>query len=183
MQPRLQELDDALRATRAKIETLLESVPHKRWNERPEEGRWTIAELVEHLHRVEKATVRLLALKAIEARERAIGPETSTESVFGALGPMMELVAGRRIASERVAPRGMPADEAHAAVRQSREELHAVLAALDGYALGELRHEHPIFGDIDLYQWILFAVGHERRHLPQLQQAVDAVTKRSEAIE
>jgi hypothetical protein len=175
MHSRLQELDDALRATRAEIEALLDSVPQGRWTQRPEEGRWTIAELVEHLHRVEKGTARLLALKANEARERGIGRETSTSSVLDALDPMMEHVAGKRVSPERVAPRGMPPEEAHRSLQQSRQELHAAIASLDGYALGEMRHEHPIFGDIDLYQWIVFVLGHEQRHLPQLQQAVSAV--------
>ena len=42
----------------------------------------------------------------------------------------------------------------------------------DGLALGEIRHTHLRFGELDLYQWILFVAEHEKRHVAQLRQTL-----------
>ena len=40
----------------------------------------------------------------------------------------------------------------------------------DGLALGEIRHTHLRFGELDLYQWCLFVAEHEKRHVTQLRE-------------
>jgi hypothetical protein len=42
----------------------------------------------------------------------------------------------------------------------------------DGLALGEIRHTHLRFGELDLYQWCLFVAEHEKRHVRQLREVV-----------
>jgi len=49
----------------------------------------------------------------------------------------------------------------------------------DGLALGELRHTHMRFGEIDLYQWILFVGIHERRHTSQLREVAEQLAAAS----
>jgi len=48
----------------------------------------------------------------------------------------------------------------------------AAMESGDGLALGEIRHTHPRFGELDLYQWCLFVAEHEKRHVTQLRGVV-----------
>ena len=38
-----------------------------------------------------------------------------------------------------------------------------------------MRQEHHVFGELDLYQWVLFAGFHERRHTEQLREVAAAL--------
>ena len=44
------------------------------------------------------------------------------------------------------------------------------MEAGDGLALGDIRHTHLRFGELDLYQWCLFVAEHEKRHISQLRE-------------
>ena len=44
----------------------------------------------------------------------------------------------------------------------SREALRAAIVAANGVALGEIKHTHPILGELDLYQWLIFLGEHGR---------------------
>lgn len=54
--------------------------------------------------------------------------------------------------------------------------LRAALAEADGLALGTITHVHPVLGEIDLYQWILFVGQHEERHIGQIVEVVSAAS-------
>ena len=54
--------------------------------------------------------------------------------------------------------------------------LRAALADADGLALGMITHVHPVLGEIDLYQWILFVGQHEARHVAQITEVVSAAS-------
>ena len=53
---------------------------------------------------------------------------------------------------------------------ESRAALDAAIASGDGLALGSIRHTHLRFGELDLYQWLLFVAEHEKRHTIQLRE-------------
>jgi len=170
MHPRITELVTVLDAEREALLAAVERVPADRRDERPAEGVWSVAELLEHLHRVEKGIARLLEKRVAEARAAGLGPETETSSVLGTLDAarLSERVPPR-VAPERVAPRGeMTAAQAMDALLDSRTALRAAVLGADGLALSTLRQEHPVIGDVDLYQWVLFVAYHERRHTAQM---------------
>jgi hypothetical protein len=39
---------------------------------------------------------------------------------------------------------------------------------LAAYDLTHLKYPHPLLGELDMYQWILIAGGHEGRHIAQI---------------
>jgi hypothetical protein len=59
------------------------------------------------------------------------------------------------------------------ALRTSRAELSEAIRVADGLALGTVRFQHTRFGELDLYQWILFIGQHEERHLAQALEIVE----------
>jgi hypothetical protein len=59
----------------------------------------------------------------------------------------------------------------------SRQSLRAAAIAADGLALGEIKHTHPLLGELDLYQWLIFLGQHEARHKKQIERTLNSIPK------
>lgn len=181
MHRRLTELVDFVGAQRTALLDAAAAVPADRWNERPAPGRWSVAELCEHLYMVEHSCARVIAKRAMEARDGNHPAETETSSVLGSLDGRGIADRGERMqVPSRVAPTGSwTAERALEALKRSRDELLDAIRAADGLALGSVRSEHPRLGEIDLYQWILFVGQHEARHRSQLEEIAEQLSAAS----
>ncbi len=175
MQRRLTELAEYADATRAALLGVARAIPAGRFTERPAIGRWSAAELLEHLARVESGCARVIAKRAAGARDAGVGAEREESSMLGALDGRGVTDRSRKLtAPEIVAPAGgFTRQGAFDALTASRTELERAIAGADGLALGEVRHTHVVLGELDLYQWILFVAQHERRHLQQLEEIAE----------
>src|SRR5262245_21122944 len=81
-------------------------------------------------------------------------------------------------ASEAVQPQGgLDANAAWAALEATRQAFREAILSGDGLALGEVVHPrpHPVFGVLNLYQWVAFAGGHEARHTAQIREIAAAM--------
>ena len=175
MHRRLAELVEFLDATRATLLQKAEAIPADRFVQRPVPDRWSAAELLEHLSRVEASCSRVVAKMTAEARTNGVNAEQGESSVLGALDDRHVTDRSRRLeAPSIVAPEGgFTRDRAFEALAESRAQLRRAIAGADGIALGEVHFPHRVFGDLDLYQWILFVGQHEQRHIPQLDEIAD----------
>jgi len=174
MHQRLAELSEHLAKQRHALLDVASTVPDDRWRVRPAEDRWSVSEIFEHLFRVERSATAVVAKRIAKARAEGHPAETETSSVLGTLDEFQVSQLSRKlVAPELVAPTENPDRET--AERQLAESRAALLAAMEqghGLALGEIRHTHLRFGELNLYQWILFVAEHERRHEAQLREVV-----------
>ena len=172
MHSRLAELVEYAQVQRRALVAAVEAIAVEHRSQRPEPDCWSVAEVLEHLHRVERGISRLAAQGIDRARSQGVGPERSTESVLGALDDFGLDRRTRRIeAPGPVSPRGeLSAHQALEALRESRRALLTALSTGDGLALGEITHPHPLLGKLDLYQWVLFVGQHEARHADQIRE-------------
>lgn len=177
MHPRLSEIATYVDAQRDALLAAVRDLPDERWPVRPAPDQWSVSEVCEHLHRVERGSARLIAMRAAEARAAGHAAETDASSVMRCLDFASLTDRSRRLdAPARVAPEGgWTRAAALAALAGSRSELHAAIAAADGLALQGVRHAHPRLGEIDLYQWVLFIGQHEARHLSQVVEIVEGL--------
>jgi uncharacterized damage-inducible protein DinB len=171
MHPRLAELSEYLTAQRRLLLDVASAVPPDNWQTRPAEGRWSVSEIFQHLHQVESSCAAVLAKRIAGARENGHPPEGEAASVLGTLDHLQVSDLRRKlVAPERAQPIENPDREtAQRRLAESRAALEAAMRNGDGLALGEIRHTHLRFGELDLYQWILFVAEHERRHVSQLR--------------
>jgi len=172
MHPRLAELVDYATAQRTALVAAVSTVPEPLRDARMHTGAWSIAEVLEHLHRVESGIARLL-VRTIERRQQAgIPEERDTGSLLNSLDAYDLTRRDRRlVAPDPVAPRGgYSAAQGLAALALSREALLAAIRSGDGLALGGLTFPHPLLGSLDMYQWILFVGQHEARHAAQIAE-------------
>ncbi len=180
MHPRLAELLTYLEAQRDRVRGAANRLPRERWSVRPSPGKWSVAEVIWHLQRVERGVAKLIAKRAGEARASGHPAESSTTSMIGALdGRAVDDRTQPIIAPPQVSPpEPIDPNEVERQLEESRSLLRAAIADADGLALGSITHPHPVLGEINLYQWILFVGHHEARHAGQIAEVADAASVR-----
>jgi uncharacterized damage-inducible protein DinB len=170
MHPRLAELADALARHRAALLAAVAAVPTADLDRRPDADAWSVAEVLDHLARVEGGTARLLAKRVARARESGVGADPHDDSVLGRLdGFDVAHSPLPRVAPEMVRPAsGVSAADALSALDASRQALLATLKDADGLDLTKVLATHAALGELDGYQWVLFIGQHEARHARQI---------------
>ena len=183
MHSRLTELLGYLEAERRDLIAAASVLPRERWIERPAPDRWAVSEVLCHLHKVERGVAKLINKRVGEARAVGHPAEAEEGSLLGALdGRGISSRSIRLQAPSQVAPTETPdADTVKQQLDESRAMLREAIASADGLALAAITHPHPVLGEINLYQWILFVGQHERRHADQITEVVTAVAAPSPA--
>jgi hypothetical protein len=176
MHPHTDEMLRHLDATRVVLRAAVDAVPPAVRETRPDPDRWSVAEVLEHLTRVEQQLTRLLSMRLSEQAATLL-PATDTSSILTRLDHHRILDRRRPItAGERVLPRGeMDATAALAALEASRAKLRELVVAHDGIAIDAVTHPHPVLGVIDAYQWFIFIGSHEARHAEQIREIATAL--------
>jgi hypothetical protein len=179
MHARLAEAMDYVEEKRKELLESFSGTPEDRLHFRVSENSWTVAQILEHLRLVESGVARLIAKRVDQARETGLGEERSTESVMPSFDSHRERLERAVLQSpEPVRPRGdVDYREALAGLNSSREVLRASAASANGLALSEIKHTHPILGELDLYQWLIFLGAHEERHRKQIDRTLQSIPK------
>jgi hypothetical protein len=177
MHPRLAGISAFLEDTRSRIVVSTLSLEPEDSARRPSPGAWSADEILTHLGLVEPGVAKRIAKSVRLAKEAGLALETSEEPVLHLLdGRRIETGEAKLVAPEFVDPKQvLPRNQALAALARSREALNAALGDADGWALVEVVAPHPVFGPLNMYEWLLFLGQHERRHLAQLERTAAAV--------
>jgi uncharacterized damage-inducible protein DinB len=182
MHPRIQEVLHCLDTEFAGLRAAVESIPPGRRAERPAADRWSVAEVLDHLARVERSVLKACVNQLAAARESGLPDESETTSIRETMPP--ERVANRDrplVSPERLLPKGNDADAAWAEVEAVRERLREFTASCDGLALSQIGFPHPALGPLNMYQWLLFSAGHHARHAAQIREIADQLTPQAPA--
>jgi len=134
---------------------------------RPGEGRWTIAEVLEHLAVTEMGVPQLVqqqlmktpARETVDDRRDASIRKVMVDRSRKAQSPEPLRPTGRF-------PNGQIALQAFTGARGKTIEYTQATA-------DDLRHHvfaHPALGPLDGYQWILFLAAHTERHTAQIEE-------------
>src|SRR5262245_14689667 len=169
MHPRIDDLLAYLDNGRAELRRAVDALPSGKLRTQPGLGRWSAADVLEHLCLVERSAVSMFTKRLEEARARGLESEHETSSIRSMLDIPAFLDRTRpRIAPESAQPTGRDPEASWKDLQCIRADLRAALLSADGLALGQVIHPHPRFGALNLYQWALFIGAHEARHTGQL---------------
>ncbi len=145
----------------------------------PAPGRWSAAQVVEHLAIVEARTLAVMQKLLTGARAAGLDAETLSESAYGTID--WSRITNRhvtRVASEANSPAtDVQLGTSLATLSQQRAIVKAMLTEADGLALSTVVGPHPVLGEINLYQWALFLAKHEVRHAAQVSEIADAFAR------
>lgn len=173
MHRQLAELHKYLSTTRADLVAAVTDLTPEQANQRPAPEAWSVAEILDHLRRVERGTIILLQRFIAQARTLGPGPDDSRESVMSSLDKFGVVEAKPPVkAPDRVAPTAnVSLDDSLRQMEQSRQEIFALMQEADGLPLSQVSFAHPFMGPLDGYQWILALGQHEARHTRQIRRA------------
>lgn len=171
----VEEIFVGIEQIRGKVVRTVESLADDHANFRFAPGKWTIANIVEHLSKTE--------VSIISAIEKLLH-KAESENVLatGKIEPPISFVeigkknAGiKRTAPEYLVPSGkLTIAEALAELEKSRRSLHALRPRLERVDLSNAEFPHPFFGPLNLYYWIAFIGLHELHHLQQISDVLQS---------
>jgi uncharacterized damage-inducible protein DinB len=180
VQKRLAEIVDYIEIARERLLDAAKGVNPSFAEIRPRRGSWCVAEILMHLAMTEELVARIISRSVSLGREQDVGPETSEESLLSSLDELSIAESAPLAAPERITPlRDATMEQAVGALETSRRALHDALRDADGMNLGALTRQHPVFGELTIYQWALFVGQHEERHTRQIQRTLRDVTERA----
>jgi hypothetical protein len=177
MHARLAETMDYVEDKRKELLQSFAGVPGDRLCRRASADGWSVAENLDHLSIVEAGIARLITKRAGRAREAGLGQENSTESVLTSFDQQRAKLDNTVMqAPATVLPRtNVDFKEALDGLERSREALRAAVLGASGLSLGEIKHTHPLLGELDLYQWLIFVGQHEGRHRKQIERTLNSI--------
>ncbi|SDI42678.1 DinB family protein [Natribacillus halophilus] len=155
-------IEDARKEVLAGVEDLTD----EQLNREVEEGRWTIAQVLEHLFLIEKEMTRTIEKELAKEDNEPARKKKPIELTL------------ERSGAEREAPEPFQPTSEFMTLAEIKERLDHSRATLmkalhvveDDAILSQKSAKHPAFGTMDLEQWIEFIGLHERRHLKQIEE-------------
>ncbi|MFN2531032.1 MAG: DinB family protein [Pyrinomonadaceae bacterium] len=156
--------------------TELSEVDDQLFSLRPTADQWSVAEVIDHLSRVELAVIQEL--------QKGLDRPAARVSVFKRLIPM-QLVSLRLFrveAPKLVKPLNTkPKQESLSSYSYLRDQLKTLCEAQEGKRFRQISMRHPVFGMIDGVAAITMVAHHERRHLKQVRDILKTLRTRSAA--
>ena len=177
MHPRIQEVLAHLDASDAEFKRAVAAVPPELRDRRPGPNRWSVQEVVEHVSLVEGRVSAMLIDELNRVREAGLETDKDTSPVLPTFDVARVIDRSHPlVAGEATLPRGdVDAEAGTKTFDQHRQALRNAVLAADGLALGEVALPHRIFGQLNLYQWIVFAGSHEARHAGQVREIAESL--------
>jgi hypothetical protein len=175
--PRLAEIAAYLDQVRGELSTLVSNTAPELMSHPRPNGRWSGAQIIQHLGKVEGSTTKLLEGLFVGALAKGLGADSATSSMTGSLD---RFTGDGRVLRPLVAPERLrPTPDAELepsweSLQSVRERTYRAYATVDGRDLTQVSAPHPFFGPLDAYQWFLFIGRHEERHLGQLRRELAA---------
>lgn len=159
-----------LETTRDNFLKSIAGLSQKQWTFKPGPDRWSVAEVAEHIA-ISESTISSLVQKRLMSSPAA--PE-KREQVKGKDQMILERMPDRSHkaqAPEMLRPTGRWATEAELvkAFNESRAaNIEYVRTTNDD--LRDHFFDHPVFGPLDGYQWLLVLSAHSARHTAQIEE-------------
>lgn len=135
--------------------------------------KWSVAEVVEHLALIEEKLSGMIAMLI----KRAAEAQNHYPTVFApvSLDRFGGLVTERVEAPQMMRPSGLASIHASLAkLRDSRTTLVKLRPEIEMHDLAATAFPHPLFGALNVYEWLLFIGLHEERHRKQIEHVIRA---------
>jgi len=170
---KLQEIVDRISHNREGFIQSITGLSDAQLNYKAEGDAWSICDIAHHLALTDEANAKLMSNLVKRALADNIGPDQSPDSseVHSADDVFARMVEPKFQAPQFVAPQShLPVEDSVERLRASRTKMLESVDQLASFDLSGLTHPHPFAGDLNAYQWMLLAGGHEHRHCGQINR-------------
>lgn len=177
--PRAREVSDYLTTARVHLQDAVRAVPETLRDAAPAAGRWSVAQILQHLSIVNHGIARLITKRVTDGKVAGLGRDPGTTSILWTLDVARLLNRQEAMTSpERTRPGDeVTVDAAWEALTGADAAIQAALLEADGLALDTITHPHAFLGPLNLYQWVAFAAAHEFRHAAQIRETAAAMAQ------
>ncbi len=162
------DIFEYLKETKNNLEKSVDGLSEEQMTFKPDDGGWSVAEVVEHIIIVEGGLKSMLEnkMKAGEDLDQKAEVKMTDEQVVGLITDRSSSIQTQ----DQFQPSGKfsEADEALEAFNDQRENIVDWLKDSDA-DMRNYVNEFP-FGKIDAYQTVLFMAGHTARHTAQIEE-------------
>jgi len=157
----------SLHATRKQFLDETAGLSDAQWNFKPAPDRWSIAECAEHIVLTEEALFQMVqkVLKSpavpgtdLSANDEAVMKMIVDRSRKAQAAESLKPTHRWKTRAELIDHFKKIRDEHIAFIRDTQEDLRAHVSP------------HPVFHQLDAYQWILLMAGHSERHVAQIRE-------------
>lgn len=177
MHPRTIELCNYLAVQHSNLRAAFDAIPPERRSRRPSPDQWSPADVIGHLAILESRVADIFSTLISEARARGLRAEPDTSPVLPTIDVTRVLDRSTKfVAPDRVDPRKTPTCLAWSDYERAHDQLTAIVRQTDGLALADVMYPHPIFGSLNLYEWIAFTGAHAARHTEQIRESAGVPT-------
>lgn len=166
------EIFEKIDETRARLYNRVDGLSPAQEKFRPTPDAWSVAEIVEHLSIMEQRLSGLLRMMLMKAETAGDGQGFSPFSLDKHIERSLK---EKYTAPETVRPSGgVSLADSLTGLRRSRAALHELRPKFEARDLSHMTYPHPVFGPLDLYQWLAFIGIHEDRHLRQIEAVLSS---------
>jgi hypothetical protein len=160
-----------LAASRERLLETVDGLTKRQQRFRPTQGRWSVADCVEHVSIVEKGVLKNIQAVVL-APPRPPVQLCATVKDYTVLASVPNR-SQRCISPPEAAPGRRWTDFAHLLRRfEAARERSLRFAAVTQSDLRGRCFAHPHFGELDCYQWLLFVAAHSERHARQAEEVI-----------
>jgi uncharacterized damage-inducible protein DinB len=179
MPPTLEPLVEKLAQAQTQFLRAADSVSPENWKTRPREGKWSAAELVQHVVTIEKSI--------IEKADRVSQKAPRRVSLLKRLHLPLALAESRVVRLKSPVPIDAEAlggkEDMLAKLREARERSLAFLEETKDRELSVYLWRHPALGMLNMYRWIEFLAAHQNRHTKQMREIAHELRKAVESLQ
>ena len=137
---------------------------------RPAEGKWSAAEVLEHLYLTYTGTIRGFE-KCLEAGKPLARVPTLMDRARTTVVVTLSYMPKGRKSPQYAVPRGLPCDQVLAEVAEKIVALDAIIAQAESRFGKKCRVlDHPIIGPLQACEWRKFHWVHGLHHVKQLER-------------
>jgi len=169
-----QTIDDIYTANariREKLKTTISGLTDEQAAKRAEDGKWTVAELVEHISIVDESMTKICAKLLNKAKAAGQAGDGSVSLSGDFIQRSMEVARTKLEAPEFVRPTSSQTiSESLNRMDESQkimDDIRPLFESVDGTAQ---KFPHPFFGEISAHEWLSLRGGHEARHIKQIEK-------------
>jgi uncharacterized damage-inducible protein DinB len=143
---------------------------------KPSVDKWSVAEILEHLSKVDRVLVSRIGKLLAELEEAEPGVQECAGFVPFSLDSLIERARDQKFKSPEPAlpDSGLLIQESLAKLKSSRADLLSMQLRIEARDLSQTTFPHFVFGQLNIYQWLGFIGIHENRHRKQIELIMSA---------
>ena len=149
------------------ISEAMDGMTPEEWSRHPD-GKWSAAEILEHLNLSYVGTAKNLE-RCLASAHTVASSDRSSKRLQRIVVTRLGIFPSGRKSPERVLPRGLPVEQVTGEILKNLERMEHVIADCEARFGSKLAiADHPALGPLTAKEWRGFHLTHGRHHLKQI---------------